>query len=106
MDLFTIDQLPLDRRPSDDDANREPAADADFDTVRRRVRAVALGKMIDAIDRQGQNLRSPRGVVNCDGIIVTTRMAGIGRDRAESSMGSSHRPSVQARLSHNVSDGY
>ncbi|WP_209374487.1 hypothetical protein [Brevibacterium renqingii] len=50
MDLFTIDQLPLDRRASDDDANGEPAADADFDTVRIRVRAVGLGKMIDTID--------------------------------------------------------
>src|SRR5699024_12444185 len=62
--------------------------------------------MIDAIDAQGKNLRPPRGVENCDGIILTTRMAGIGRDRAESSRGSIHRVSVQARLSQSVVDDW
>jgi hypothetical protein len=99
MDLLAIDQLSLDRRSSGDDANGEPATDAGFDDVCILIGAVGLGKMIDAIDAQGKNLRPPRGVENCDGIIVTTRMAGIGRDRAASSMGSIHRFSVQARLS-------
>src|SRR5699024_7074234 len=106
MDLLAIDQLSLDRRSSGDDANGEPATDAGFDDVCILIGAVGLGKMIDAIDAQGKNLRPPRGVENCDGIIVTTRMAGIGRDRAESSMGSIHRFSVQARLSQSVIDDW
>lgn len=90
MDLFAVDHLPLDGRPSNDDANGEPAVRAGFDPVRSCLGAVGFERMVDAIDAQGQNLRPPGGVANRDGIAVTSRMARIGRDTAESWMQPSH----------------